>query len=87
MDVAKRPPPSPSSYMRAGFRRHPFRLAMADATRPQVSCLQALTGAIALARALRAHWRRDELRVGILLPPSVGGALVTWPQRCPAERA
>jgi len=58
------------------FRRHPFRLAMADATRPQVSCLQALTGAIALARALRAHWRRDELRVGILLPPSVGGALV-----------
>ena len=57
------------------FRRHPFRLAMADATRPQVSCLQALTGAIALARALpRTGGGTNTCRYS--LPPSVGGALV-----------
>ena len=37
------------------MRRHPFRLAMADATKPHVSSLQALIGAIALARALKTH--------------------------------
>jgi len=56
------------------MRRHPFRVALGDATRPHVSCLQALTGAIALGRALRPHWEGQHT-VGILLPPSVGGAL------------
>ncbi len=56
-------------------RRHPLRLALADEIRGPVNCLQALTGAIALARALRRRWRGQE-RVGVLLPPSVGGALV-----------
>ncbi len=56
-------------------RRHPLRLALADEIRGPVSCLKALTGAIALARALRPHWSNQE-RVGVLLPPSVGGALV-----------
>ncbi|WP_447862459.1 acyl-[ACP]--phospholipid O-acyltransferase [Nitrospira calida] len=60
-------------FIRA-MRRHPFRFAMADATRPRVTCLQALIGAIALARALRPHWD-NQPHVGLLLPPSVGGAL------------
>lgn len=58
-----------------GMRRHPFRFAMADATRPRVSALQALAGSIVLARLLRPHWQ-DQPRVGLLLPPSVAGALV-----------
>ncbi len=56
-------------------RRHPFRVAFADATRPKVTCLESLVGAIALARALRPHWRRQRV-VGIVLPPSIGGVLV-----------
>ena len=62
------------SFIRA-VRRHPLRFAFADATLPRVSCLESLAGAIALARALRPHWM-SQSTVGILLPPSVGGALV-----------
>lgn len=58
------------------MRRHPFRLAMADMNKPHVSSLQALIGAIALARALRVHWT-DQPYVGLLLPPTVAGALTT----------
>ena len=57
------------------MRRHPFRFAFGDLTRPKVSCLEALTGAIALARALRTNWEGQHT-VGILLPSSVAGALV-----------
>jgi acyl-[acyl-carrier-protein]-phospholipid O-acyltransferase/long-chain-fatty-acid--[acyl-carrier-protein] ligase len=57
------------------MRRHPFRFAMADQTRPHVSSLQALIGSIVLARTLRPHWD-NQPRVGILLPPTVAGALV-----------
>jgi acyl-[acyl-carrier-protein]-phospholipid O-acyltransferase/long-chain-fatty-acid--[acyl-carrier-protein] ligase len=56
-------------------RRHPFRFAMADQTRPHVSSLQALIGSIVLARTLRRHWD-DQRHVGILLPPTVAGALL-----------
>ena len=56
------------------MRKHPFRFVFGDATKPHVSCFQALTGAIAIARALRSHWDGQHT-VGILLPPSVGGAL------------
>lgn len=56
------------------MRKHPFRVVFGDATRPRVSCFQALTGAIALGRALRPLWEGQHT-VGILLPPSVGGAL------------
>ncbi len=66
--------PLQHSFVRAA-RRHPLRVAFADATRPGVTCLQSLVGALALARALRPHWKRQRV-VGILLPPSVGGALV-----------
>lgn len=57
------------------MRRHPFRFAMADQQRPHVSSLKALIGSIVLARALRPHWE-DQRLVGILLPPTVAGALV-----------
>jgi acyl-[acyl-carrier-protein]-phospholipid O-acyltransferase/long-chain-fatty-acid--[acyl-carrier-protein] ligase len=57
------------------MRRHPFRLAMADATKPSVRCWEALTGTVALARLLRPYWQGQQT-VGIMLPPSVGGALV-----------
>jgi len=56
------------------MRRHPFRFAFGDITRPKVSCLEALTGSIALARALRPHWEGQHT-VGIVLPASVAGAL------------
>ncbi len=56
------------------MRTHPFRFAMGDLTRPRIVCFQALAGAVALARALRPHWD-NQLTVGLLLPPSVGGAL------------
>lgn len=61
-------------FIRA-MRQRLFRTAMADVTRPKVSALKTLAGAIGLARALRSAWRGQE-RVGILLPPSVAGALV-----------
>ena len=57
------------------MRRHPFRFAMADQTRPHVSSLKALIGSIVLARALRPYWK-DQRLVGILIPPTVAGALV-----------
>ncbi len=58
-----------------GWRRKPFLFVMADASRPNVRGFQALTGAIALARILRPHWG-SQRHVGLLLPPSVAGALV-----------
>ena len=56
-------------------RRHPFRLALADPISGELSCIKALAGAIALARALRTRWQGQDA-VGIMLPTSVGGALV-----------
>ena len=56
-------------------RTRPWRFSMADGTRPRVSRFGTLVGTIALARALRSRWQ-DQNRVGILLPPSVAGALV-----------
>ncbi|HWJ47015.1 MAG TPA: acyl-[ACP]--phospholipid O-acyltransferase [Candidatus Udaeobacter sp.] len=57
------------------MRRHPFRFAMADHSRPHMSSLQALIGSILFARVLRPHWD-DQRHVGILLPPTIAGALV-----------
>ena len=56
-------------------RKHPLRLAFADLLTPEVSYIKALAGSIAIARALRARWE-GQANVGILLPASVGGALV-----------
>ena len=57
------------------WRRNPFTFVMADSSRPQVSALQAFIGTIALARVLKPHWEGQQ-HVGLLLPPSVAGALV-----------
>ncbi len=59
------------------MRRRPLRFIFADGTRPRVSRLRALAGTIGLARALRPLWQGQEV-VGILLPPSVAGALVNF---------
>jgi len=56
-------------------RRHPFRFAMADGRTPKVSFGGALTRSVFLARRLRSVWHNQTM-VGILLPPSVPGALV-----------
>jgi acyl-[acyl-carrier-protein]-phospholipid O-acyltransferase/long-chain-fatty-acid--[acyl-carrier-protein] ligase len=56
-------------------RRHPFRFAMADGRTPKLAFGGALTRTVFLARRLRSVWLDQEM-VGILLPPSVPGALV-----------
>ena len=56
-------------------RRHPFRFAMADGRTPKVSFGSALARTVFLARRLRPIWRNQQM-IGILLPPSVPGALV-----------
>ncbi len=58
-------------------RRCPLRFAMADARVPKLSFGGALMKVIFLARRLRPHWAGQE-NVGILLPPSVAGALVNF---------
>jgi acyl-[acyl-carrier-protein]-phospholipid O-acyltransferase / long-chain-fatty-acid--[acyl-carrier-protein] ligase len=57
--------------------RHPFRFAMADKRRVRMKWSGALLSAIFLARRLRSVWRTQEM-VGIMLPPSVPGALVNF---------
>ena len=58
-------------------RRHPLRFAMADGQRPKLNYFSALVGALVLARRMRRHWQGQEM-VGLLLPPSVPGALVNF---------
>ena len=58
-------------------RRHPFRFAMADAQSPKVSFASALMRMVFLARRLRRVWEGQQM-VGLLLPPSVPGALVNF---------
>ena len=55
-------------------RRHPLRFSMADGQNAKVSRGAALMRTLFLARRLRAPWQ-DQERVGLLLPPSVAGAL------------
>ena len=64
----------PESFIETA-RRHPFRFAMADVRTPSLKFFSALVKTIFLARRLRSHWT-DQEAVGILLPPSIGGAVV-----------
>jgi acyl-[acyl-carrier-protein]-phospholipid O-acyltransferase / long-chain-fatty-acid--[acyl-carrier-protein] ligase len=57
--------------------RHPFRFAMGDKRRPRMKWGSALLASVLLARRLRKVWAGQEM-VGILLPPSVPGALVNF---------
>ncbi|MEW6306960.1 MAG: acyl-[ACP]--phospholipid O-acyltransferase [Verrucomicrobiota bacterium] len=56
---------------------YPRRFYMTDPRTPRVSFFGALTRTIYLARRLRDTWRGQRM-VGILLPPSVPGALVNF---------
>ncbi|MEK7780657.1 MAG: acyl-[ACP]--phospholipid O-acyltransferase [Verrucomicrobiota bacterium] len=58
-------------------RRRPRRIAMVDALTPAVTFSGALTRSILLARRLKKIWAGQKM-VGLLLPPSVGGALTNW---------
>jgi len=68
--------PLTRSFMNAA-RRHPRRFAMADGRTPKLTFGDSLIKAVFLARRLRPLWR-DQKMVGILLPPSIPGALVNW---------
>jgi len=59
------------------FRKHPFRFFAADAKRGRVRCGGALIGTVALGQALRHKWVAQDM-VGILMPPTVAGALVNY---------
>ncbi|MEK7707179.1 MAG: AMP-binding protein, partial [Verrucomicrobiota bacterium] len=58
-------------------RRHPRRFAMADSQTPKISFGGALVRSVLLARRLKKIWAGQEM-VGLLLPPSVGGALANY---------
>jgi acyl-[acyl-carrier-protein]-phospholipid O-acyltransferase / long-chain-fatty-acid--[acyl-carrier-protein] ligase len=64
----------PGSFVHTA-RRHPFRFAMADGQTPRLNFFAALARTVFLARRLRSTWKDQEM-VGVLLPPSIAGALV-----------
>src|SRR5579864_6828232 len=64
----------PHSFVHTA-RRHPFRFAMADGQTPRLNFFALLARTLFLARRLRKHWQGQRM-VGILLPPSIPGALV-----------
>ncbi|MHC4840466.1 MAG: AMP-binding protein [Planctomycetota bacterium] len=66
--------PLSKSIIRMGRKRR-FGVMLHDAMRGSVRGYKALAGAVILARALKLHWEEQKV-VGILLPPSVAGALV-----------
>jgi acyl-[acyl-carrier-protein]-phospholipid O-acyltransferase/long-chain-fatty-acid--[acyl-carrier-protein] ligase len=58
-------------------RRYPLRFAAADARVPRMRFANLLVKAVFVARRLRTVWKDQEM-VGILIPPSAGGALVNY---------
>jgi acyl-[acyl-carrier-protein]-phospholipid O-acyltransferase/long-chain-fatty-acid--[acyl-carrier-protein] ligase len=58
-------------------RRHPLRFAMADGQNAKVNYFSALVRTVFLARRLERVWAAQN-KVGLLLPPSVPGALVNF---------
>jgi acyl-[acyl-carrier-protein]-phospholipid O-acyltransferase/long-chain-fatty-acid--[acyl-carrier-protein] ligase len=68
--------PLSRSFMRAA-RRNPRHFAMADGHTPKLSFGDSLIKTVFLARRLRPLWK-DQKMVGVLLPPSIPGALVNW---------
>ena len=58
-------------------RRAPWRSCLLDSQGKSLSRLQTVAGAVVLAQRLRTAWAGQEA-VGILLPPSIGGALTTF---------
>src|SRR5579864_2816622 len=66
----------PRAFIRTAHAS-PLRFAMGDKRRARMSWGTALLSAMLLARRLRSTWAGQEM-VGILLPPSVPGALVNF---------
>lgn len=64
------------SFVRTA-RRYPFRFMMADGKTPKVSFASALSKTLYIARRLRPQIG-DRQMIGLLLPPSVGGALTNY---------
>lgn len=58
-------------------RRAPWRHCLADSQGKKLSRGASLAGAVVMARRLRPHWGEQQ-NVGIMLPPSIGGALVAF---------
>ena len=67
-------PPLPLAFARQAKRR-PFAPSVADSTGAKLNAISALTGSYLLGRALAKSLAEDETNVGVMLPPSVGGAL------------
>ncbi len=68
--------PLPRTFLYTA-RRHPFRFAMADGQTPKLTFFAVLARTVFLARRLRKAWQGQEM-VGILLPPSIPGALINF---------
>jgi len=68
--------PLPIAFVNTA-RNHPFRFAMADAQHARVTFGSALVRSVFLARRLRRIWSKQKM-IGLLLPPSVPGALVNY---------
>ncbi len=66
----------PRSLIRTAHR-HPFQFAMSDTRTQRLNYGAALAKTLFLARRLRKPWG-DQKMVGILLPPSIPGALVNF---------
>jgi len=69
-------PNLPISFVRSA-KRHPFGGGLSDSSGAKLSGLTALVGAHLLGRALGATLQGEE-RVGVLIPPSVPGALANF---------
>jgi acyl-[acyl-carrier-protein]-phospholipid O-acyltransferase/long-chain-fatty-acid--[acyl-carrier-protein] ligase len=68
--------PLTRSFLRTA-RRNPRHFCMADGRTPKLTFGEAVIKTVFLARRLRPLWH-DQRMVGILLPPSIPGALVNW---------
>lgn len=68
--------PLSRSFIQAA-RRYPRRFSLADARTDKLTFGRSLVQTIFLARRLRPLWRGQKM-VGVLLPPSIPGALVNW---------
>ncbi len=58
-------------------RKYPFRVAMADAQGAKLNFISVLIRSVLIARRMRKIWAGQKM-VGLLLPPSPGGALVNY---------
>ncbi len=68
---------SPAARMITACKRRKFKTKVADSTQQQETGGSALTRMLVLRRLLRKHvLDANEERVGVLIPPSVGGAIV-----------